>query len=58
MKKSFFILFALVLVLMSCSKSQSTEQNEAEEKISIPKSEEEMFTELYQQQTGTSEDQV
>lgn len=38
MKKSFFILFALVLVLMSCSKSQSTEQNEAEEKISVEES--------------------
>ena len=34
-----------------------SEAYEAEEKISIPKSEEEMFTELYQQQTG-SEDQL
>ncbi len=38
MKKSFFILSALVLVLMSCSKSQATEQNEAEEKISVEES--------------------
>ena len=30
----------------------------AEEKISIPKSEEEMFAELYQQQISTSEDQL
>ena len=30
----------------------------AEEKISIPKSEEEMFTELYQQRTGDSEEQA
>ncbi len=33
MKKSFFILFALVLILMSCSKSQATDQNEAVENL-------------------------